>query len=199
MTKFSYSKEQWRAIKALFGSVHLGIDAVKTTVASELDGTERPLRQVLEEVTNLYLGSTKPRTSMQKAAEQRRTLAKIEALLRRFGPESRYRAFGIAFIHDEAHNAKAALTALAERLKNQIAKLDAQGSKSKDNARKQLRNEFWIDLIDIWQMATAGAKRPPLRRHLIKFLRLCSPKQFVPSSDKTVANFLDRLKRGENN
>jgi hypothetical protein len=197
MAKFNYSKQQWQAVKALLGSTHIGIDAEKTTV--KWFRIQRPLRDVLEDATDRHLRLPRRKTPRQRADKQRKSLAEIQALLEKLARGMRYAEFGMLGAHNEAEEAEAALTALAERLKNQIAALDAQGRSSKHNARKLSRNHIWSKLIDVWKAATVGAKRPPQRRHLIKFLRLCSPDQLAPSSDKTVATFLDRLKRAGRN
>jgi hypothetical protein len=191
--------ERWHKIEKLLSNPHLGIDANTVMVDAPLlldrfrdpRPKQRSLREVLEELNRSNPRSKFP-TSLQSAKDLRKFLAEIEGVLDSFdGRPSAVNALYF-FNFEEWTTAKKALTVLADKLRQHIARLEAHGSRSQHNAAKAPRNAFWCELAILWQAATVNAKNKPLRRHRYKFISIVAPPPFAPRSEREVNAVLER-------
>jgi hypothetical protein len=199
MTVSDDFSERWYKVEALLASPGLGIDA--NTVMVDIPywqklGYPKPqqsLREELEELNNQYLNFPKELmlTPLQAAALFRETLTKVEDLLAGLNkPGTPLSAFHRHL--KPAVVARMALTEYADLLRWMITQSESEGSSSRHNATRKLRNDSWRDLAKLWQQITVNAKNKPLRRHRYKFISIVAPTPFAPRSEREVNAVLER-------
>lgn len=188
----------WQQIETLLDK--LGVDANTVMIDwqwPDLDPDHPPrlqLRYELEEIGDRYLNSPKFLTQLQMAKAARKTFDKVEDLIAEL-EQSVFAAgvWRVIFRDKPAAAAKTALTVFAEKLRRRIADCEAQGSSSRDSAKKATRNACWCELAAVWEVATANVKTGRKQRY--EFIRLCAPAPFKPGSDGALNRVLDRLRQ----
>jgi hypothetical protein len=191
----TFNAAQRQAIKQSLAAVGVDLD---TATVEELAGPREwwgweepfytpeqvPLRHVLQEwayaTAKVHAYELKPLTPKQYATKLRGEVAALENMRPMLDPTNGGPVGG-GFPSDEQMDARrkrrhvlqAAIgQEIAERLEC-IAKLEAAGSSSKQNARTKAA-EYWDMLVRKWLEVTKGKVLKYRRRHLLQFLHACS-------------------------
>jgi hypothetical protein len=192
----SYVSERWPQVEVLFNS--LGLDANKLMVDMwPKDEPPMPLRETLVEIyavwqkTPDWLKIPPTPSYAQVTRELKKTLQRTEALLGDFERQSQSRSLVPKWFYftKNAEATKKALTAYAAELRDMIELVNAHPN---ENASKEERNGYWRELIRLWLLATAGAKKHPQRKRLFKFIFICAPAQFAPRSGDEIKDVIKR-------
>jgi hypothetical protein len=189
--RFTYSDEQWKAIKISLADAGIDADSFK--------------RRRLEVVGWFYLEARSSETPKQYAAKmrKRRDVFKVAhaMLIDDDGDHFYWQSYyeGEDDGHDRFGGAcrlarRAAREALAELIpyiQKRINQLKAMKGGSKNNARKR-HVSFWYELTHLWHEFVPNAACQP-RKHLLRFLFACSLPVFPEATnDKKLTAFIER-------
>jgi hypothetical protein len=188
---FTYSDEQWQAIKASLE--HAGVDDVFFK--------KHRIRRRLEIVAHFFLKSSSARTPKQQADEMRKRLAAFKVVLDMLSDNDNFNWLNYYGDEDEGWNfgrsvgrrecARKDLTELISWTQTRIKQLNAMGRSSKHNARKR-HVSFWRELTHLWHEFVVDAVNQPNKR-LLSFLFACSQPVFPKATNDTkLIGFIER-------
>ena len=190
---YAVSEAQWGEIKESLAE--RGVDLDAETVDEPFGPREwwgwhdyipaqRPLREVLQQwmyIVKIGRG-VKAQTPKQYAAKLGDEVAALEKALAIIDPTH----VGPGLPTDDElearinrrHALRAAMTLEIAERRQYIAKLEAKGSRSKDNARTA-SSDYWDILEELWLKVT-GSAGPKRRQRLRRFLLACTPPDLFP-------------------
>jgi hypothetical protein len=188
----TFSESQWQEIKESLAERGVDLDAETVDEPGprewfgwdDYNPSQVPLGKVLQEFAHwaaMFRGM-RLRTPKQAAGKLRDKVAALENALAMVNPTD----IGPGFATDDElearinrrHALRAAMMVEIAEWRKYIAKLEAEGSSSKHNARTA-SSEYWSILAKLWLKVTgsAGSKR---RQHLRRFLLACTAPDLFP-------------------
>ena len=191
--RYAYSETQWREIKESLAErgVNLDVERVDDPCGprewwgwDDYTPPQRPMFDALEELA-LYAKLAHGKrwlTPKQYAGKLQEEVIALEKALAMIDPTSV--APGLPTDDkleariNRRHALRAAMTLEIAERRQYIAKLEAEGSSSKYNARTTY-NGYWDELAKLWLKVTGNAG-PKRRQHLRRFLIACTPPDLFP-------------------
>ena len=189
--------KRWPEVEQLLAKLGVDANAVAIDIGPHWQklGYPQPqqtLREELEELNASYLNRRQELTSLQAATVLRGTLTKAEELLGEFADGETVPLLCVAYRRKEATAAREAVAAYADTLRWTIAEMEKGGSGSRRNASKRMRNNYWLDVDEIWQAATVNATKKPGRKNRFTFITIVAPTTaFAPGSEREVNAVID--------
>jgi hypothetical protein len=186
--RFTYSDEQWQAIKASL--IRAGVNDFSW------------MRRRLEVVALFFLQLGSPQTPKQQADEMRERLAAFKVALGMLSDDD---SFSWDLYYEDEYEdwrgfmrrcrqrarASEELTELIPWIQKRINQLKAMGRSGKHNARKR-HISFWRELTHLWHEFVLDADRLP-DKHLLRFLFACSQPVFPEATNNTkLTAFIER-------